>query len=302
MALPEPLFYNKKHLNFELQDIATRSFARRVLAVSPDFYEVIDDKNYHMVGEKVNTERAWEQWKAIQGIYKMLVDSGKLKQYHILDGCEGCEDMVFAANQTFPWEKQNGQLTVILSNMKHPSRQREVANFESFFRREGYTIRKLKSESTLEGMGDMIPHPGRNLIYGGYGFRTSSKVYDEVAAILQTPIIGLELKDERFYHLDTCFVPINESAVMIFPDAFTPDGREKLKQFFKHIIEIPEDEAMNFALNVHAIPEIKHAIIEKKNPVTVQALEDHGYTVHEVDTSEFIKSGGSVFCMKMMFF
>ncbi|MFN3940306.1 MAG: hypothetical protein ACK4IY_06945 [Chitinophagales bacterium] len=42
------------------------------------------------------------------------------------------------------------------------------------------------------------------------------------------------------------------------------------------------------------------AIIQRGNPVTLNLLQQCAAHVVEVDTSEFIKSGGSVFCMKMM--
>ena len=40
-------------------------------------------------------------------------------------------------------------------------------------------------------------------------------------------------------------------------------------------------------------------LIQKGNPVTKEGLETAGFRVLELDTSEFIKSGGSVFCMKL---
>ncbi|NDB82577.1 MAG: amidinotransferase, partial [Alphaproteobacteria bacterium] len=49
-------------------------------------------------------------------------------------------------------------------------------------------------------------------------------------------------------------------------------------------------------------PDQKHVIIQKGCQKTLQLLKDHDFVPLEVDTSEFIKSGGSVFCMKLMFF
>jgi len=34
--------------------------------------------------------------------------------------------------------------------------------------------------------------------------------------------------------------------------------------------------------------------------LALEALKQCGYRIYETETSEFMKSGGSVFCMKMM--
>ncbi|MEZ5013232.1 MAG: hypothetical protein R2794_02985 [Chitinophagales bacterium] len=44
------------------------------------------------------------------------------------------------------------------------------------------------------------------------------------------------------------------------------------------------------------------AIIQKNNPVSLNILQHSASTVLEADTSEFMKSGGSVFCLKMMYY
>ena len=46
---------------------------------------------------------------------------------------------------------------------------------------------------------------------------------------------------------------------------------------------------------------VKTAILQHGSTVTVDVLDKEGYNVIEIDTSEFMKSGGSVFCMKMMY-
>ena len=47
-------------------------------------------------------------------------------------------------------------------------------------------------------------------------------------------------------------------------------------------------------------PDGKHFVVHYDNPVTIAAVKALGLEVIEVDTSEFLKSGGSVFCMTMM--
>jgi N-dimethylarginine dimethylaminohydrolase len=40
-------------------------------------------------------------------------------------------------------------------------------------------------------------------------------------------------------------------------------------------------------------------VIQKGSNKLTQRLRQSGFTLHEVETSEFMKAGGSVFCMKM---
>jgi N-dimethylarginine dimethylaminohydrolase len=233
-----------------------------------------------------------------------LRSEGVLQEVSALPGAEGCEDMVFCANQTFPWQKQSGERVAVMSNMRHASRQREVAHFERFFTTLGFKPLHFDSSVTFEGMGDVIPHPHKRLLYGGYGHRTMADAYQQLAKMLDAPIVALELINPKFYHLDTCFVPLSEHSVMLCREAFTEDGLNIIQQLFKTVHVIPEDEAERFfSLNAHVMdfPEKKIAILQIGSTETRKVLQDEGYEVLELDTSEFMKSGGSVFCMKMMY-
>jgi N-dimethylarginine dimethylaminohydrolase len=78
-----------------------------------------------------------------------------------------------------------------------------------------------------------------------------------------------------------------------------------MKKLFKKVVHIPVDEAIrSFSLNAHVInidqAGRKVALIHAGSNVTHRTLIEAGYEVIELNTSEFMKSGGSVFCMKMM--
>jgi len=107
-----------------------------------------------------------------------------------------------------------------MSKMKYESRQREVPAFRSLYGKLGYRILELKETKLFEGMGDTIHHFGRNLLFGGYGHRSDKLAYKELSSLLNVDIVPLELIDERFYHLDTCFLPIDDETVLLYPQAF----------------------------------------------------------------------------------
>lgn len=296
----------KNNISFSINDIKDRTDPTRVLMCSPDYFDIVDVKNVHMQGHIGNTDKAQvnAQWQSLKDAYDALLTNKVLDEVSVIPGAVGCEDMVFCANQTLPWKMEDGSEVVVMSRMRHESRQREVPYFEEFFKNKGFKPLHFNNVKMFEGMGDVIPHPGKRLLYGGYGHRTTAEAYDELAQMLQTPVVALELINPKFYHLDTCFVPLSKDSVMLCKEAFTEDGLAMIRQLFTKVYYIPEYEAEKyFSLNAHAFDAhgTKTAILQKGSAITVDVLKQEGYNVVEIETGEFMKSGGSVFCMKMMY-
>ncbi len=298
--------YKNADFSFDITDIPSRREPARVLMSSPEYFDIVDEKNVHMAGQigKSDKNAVKQQWQSLYDSYAALKEEGVLEELSVVPGAEGCEDMVFCANQSFPWVMEDGTRVVVMSKMRHPSRQREVPFFQEFYEKKGFMPLHFDAAINFEGMGDVIPHPAKRLLYGGYGHRTSAAAYEELAGMLQVPVIALELVNPKFYHLDTCFVPISTDSVMLCKEAFNETGLEMISKLFRHVHLIPEEEAEKFfSLNVHAFEAggKKVAILQKGSTVTKKLLQDEGFRVIELETSEFMKSGGSVFCMKMMY-
>jgi N-dimethylarginine dimethylaminohydrolase len=295
--------------SLDIKNITERKEPAKVLMCSPDYFDVIDVKNPHMEGNtgRIDKTASQQQWNFLKDNYKRLVKENILEDFLELPGTKGCEDMVFAANQSFPWITGGGEKVVIMSKMRHASRQKEVPYFEKLYTGLGYKIIHLKNTELFEGMGDAIPHPGKNLIYGGYGHRSNQDAYEEIAEILNVPIVTVKLSDSRFYHLDTCFLPLDQDTLMLFPGAFTKEDLAGIRKLFKNMILVSEEEAAHgFALNAHVINDAAHgrkvALIQRGCKKAIAQLKEYGFEVIEADTSEYIKSGGSIFCMKMMLY
>ena len=172
-----------------------------------------------------------------------------------------------------------------------------------WFEQEGYAVVEVSpADSYFEGGGDAIWHPGRSLIWGGYGQRSDSDVYPEISVLFGVPVILLELTSERFYHLDTCFCPIDDKTVLVHAPALTQESNIIIRRIFANVIEVDEREAKELMACNAAAMYGKHVIIQRGAVRTVRELRMRGFHVHEVDTTEFIKSGGSVFCMKAPFY
>ncbi len=286
-------------LDFTLGECPKLPPPKRVLMTTPEHFEVAYVINPHMEGHigAVDRDEARRQWTALRKTYLALGFD-----VQVLEGRPGLPDMVFCANQTLPYLDADGRRGVVLSRMHAPQRRDEVAHFATFFHDLGYDTRPLPEHvRAFEGMGDALWHPGRALLWGGYGFRTDPQAYEALTARLGVPVLALRLEDPDFYHLDTCLCVLDETTALIYPGAFDADGLRLLAHFFPRLLEAPEDEARRrLACNAHS-PDGRRVIIQRGNAHTCRMLAEAGFTPLEVETSEFLKAGGSVFCMKLMF-
>lgn len=303
----------------------------RILLTDPAYFDVEYVINPHMKGNigEVDKPAARDQWEALRDAYLQLG-----LDVHVLPGVKGLPDMVFSANQSLPCllpdvgagvgtelgtdmganassdtSTSNASThslhrrAVIMSLMNADERKPEVSYFETYYRSIGYQILHLDPARTprFEGMGDALWHPGRHLLWGAYGFRSALSAYEQISEMLDVPVLALELKDPDFYHLDTCLCLLNERTALIYPDAFTPDGLALIRHIFDVVIEAPKEDALQrFAVNA-VCPDGLHVLIQRGCHQTVQSLKENGFEVMEFETGEYIKSGGSVFCMKMLY-
>jgi N-dimethylarginine dimethylaminohydrolase len=286
-------------LNFTLSDVSSMPLPDGAFMVTPEHFTVEYVINPHMEGHigNIDKAKALQEWKQVRDAF---VKSGVT--VHDIKGVEGLPDMVFCANQSLPYVDANGRKEVLMSIMHADQRKDEVAFIEQWYRQNGYLIHHLDGVAIkdFEGMGDAIWHTGKRLIWGGYGFRSSLEAYKIVSDTFGIPVIALELHHPAFYHLDTCFCMLNEDTALIYPGAFTDDGLKLIRAIIPNIIEANQHEAEElFACNA-TCPDGKNVIIQYGCEKVNEELRKAGFVVHEVSTDEYRKSGGSVFCMKMM--
>jgi N-dimethylarginine dimethylaminohydrolase len=269
---------------------------KQVLLCPPTFFDVVDQKNPYMSGKSsVDREKARTQWQALCCV---LQQCGY--QIETIDPAPGLEDMVFAANQAFVGDHPRVGKFVVPSHMRFPSRQREVPFFVQWFHQHGYKIIDLDlGDDYLEGHGDLLWHPDRSRIYAAYGFRSTQGGIDKFSAAMSKmgiPVVPLQLIDPYCYHLDTCLNPLNNDAALIYPGAFAPEALKTLRPFWKRTHELTADEAHKFMGN--GIVANGRYLTPYITPHLEEILRQEGLAPVIVDTSEFEKAGGSVFCMK----
>ncbi|MEQ1875317.1 MAG: arginine deiminase-related protein [Bdellovibrionia bacterium] len=279
-----------------------RGFPLRVLMVSPDGFDVKYSINPHMTDadgklKKIDHARARVQWGAVGRTYERLG-----YEVEVLPADPSFPDMVFCANQTFPYKDPGGTKCVLMSRMFAQERKGEVGRFREWFTEQGYKVFDLESKGDLEGAGDLLwDHEGAR-VFAGHGYRTSSEILDEVERLIQAPLIRLELRDPRYYHLDTCLTVLTSKRAAFVREAFTGEGVAAIHAAFDDAFEIDAVEAETLLAGNGHSPNGRDVILQSGCLKTAAAFRERGFQVHECDTSEFIKSGGSVFCMKQMIF
>lgn len=279
---------------------------KKVLLVDPSHFRIEYAINPHMRSpdgqlRSIDKDRAAASWQQLHDAYK---DAGI--QVEVLQGDPKYPDMVFAANQAFPYldphntgEKERAFLP---SKMAHDERAGEVPLIAQWLKDHGYRETPLPDhvKGSFESNGDLSWFGERRVLVGGIGKRTRPDALKAVADIIECPIIVLEMDDPDFYHLDTCLSFLDDTTAIWVPHAFKTNSQKLLRKYVENLITVDDLEARRgLACNAHS-PNGRTVIIHKDNPKTARELETIGYDVVEVDTGEFIKAGGSVYCMKMM--
>lgn len=275
---------------------------KRVLMVHPHHFQISYAINPHMKTSdgklrQVDFKKAQEQWK---NLVQTFEECGL--EVQIMDAHPQFPDMVFTANQSFPfWNSQKGASEILMSNMTHQERKGEVTYFNEFFKAHDYVTKNLPKEIAFEGTGDALLDSDRKIIFCGYGFRTHSSMPSRLTELTNFSVIPLELKNEDFYHLDTCLAPLNSRDAVVVREAFTPAGLKLIESAFQNVIYADTHEAKNYLAANLFCPNGKDIVVDESNTKLIPELKKFGYRIHSVDTSEFLKAGGSIFCLKLFY-
>ncbi len=220
------------------------------------------------------------QWENLRDTYRRL---GHVVE--LVDPAPGLPDMVYAANGGLI---VNG--TAVVARFKYPQRQRESIAYAHWMRRRGYT--PVSTRHVNEGQGDLLPVG--EMILAGTGFRTDVRAHAEIAEIVGLPVVGLQLVNPRFYHLDTALAVLDDTTVAYFPPAFSAHSRAQLKALFPDAIVVGAADAQAFGLN--AVSDGRHVVYPAGAVGFAEQLAQAGFEPIGVQMSELLKGGGSAKC------
>lgn len=250
----------------------------------PDYFGVFYKINPWMdPANKVDAALSMKQWNGLVEVYK---DLGI--EVNQIPPIEGLPDMVFAANGFVAIRKK-----AVLSRFRYKERQNETGYFNSWLEQNGFAVVD-PGKIVYEGEGDTFLV--EDTIYQGWGFRSDNKIGSVFSTTFPDITVKLfHLTDDKFYHFDTCFFPVDESLVYYYDQAFDEYSIDLIRSSFKKAVAVTKDEAMTFSLN--SIRYNNTIIINSHSAKFAERVRSEGFKTILVDVSEFMKSGGSVKCL-----
>jgi N-dimethylarginine dimethylaminohydrolase len=260
------------------------------LMCPPKLYDVNYVINPWMAGNIHASSRvlAAKQWQ------KLYEEVSKVADVELIEPQPGSPDMVFTANAGL---ERNG--IVALSSFFHTERQAEESHFRDWFQSAGYTVLNIPRSTSFEGEGDALFSTDGTRLWAGYGPRTTASSHHYLAQAWEIEVVPLHLIDPRFYHLDTCFAPLEGGYILYYPQAFDAPSVAKIEAFYppaKRII-VTEADAIRFACNAITIDST--IILNDISRELKDQLESRGFHVVQVTLTEFLKAGGAAKCLVM---
>lgn len=262
----------------------------RFLMCPPTHFDVEYVINPWMEGQlnAANTRLASAQWSSF---HKLMSDVADVA---LMPPVNGLPDLVFTANAALVHRD-----SAVLSSFRHPERQPESRHYAEWLTADGFNVRTLPDGIRFEGAGDALIDRGRPLLWFGHGFRSDLAAKPFLERWTGLEVQPLRLRDSRFYHLDTCFCPLEEGLLIYFPEAFDEASRSAIES------RVPADqrfalsdaEAVTFACNAVNIG--KTVILNHASPETAAWLTSRGFDVVPSGVSEFMKAGGATKCLSL---
>ncbi|MFI6683775.1 dimethylargininase [Streptomyces sp. NPDC050485] len=257
---------------------------RRYLMCPPAHFKVTYSINPWMDPAKpIDLPLALAQWEDLRDRYRSFGHTVEL-----LEPRPDLPDMVFAANGATVIDGR-----VLAARFAHPERAAEAEAHLDWFRAHGFTTVHEPSHIN-EGEGDFAVTA--SYLLAGRGFRSSPLSHDEAQEFFGRPVIGLDLVDPRYYHLDTALCVLDDTAdeIMYYPPAFSPGSRAVLSRLFPHALLAEEPDAA--ALGLNAVSDGHHVLLPQAAVGLFDPLRARGYEPVGMDLGELLKGGGSVKC------
>jgi len=256
----------------------------------PSFYDVSYIINPWMAGHVHDSSRqvASQQW---QQLYTAIA---AIAEVVLVEPQPGSPDMVFTANAGL---ERNG--IVVLGRFLHAERQAEEQHFRRWFDEAGYTVLSVPREIPFEGEGDALFAVDGSRLWAADGPRTSKSSHRYLSETWKIEVISLHLIDPRFYHLDTCFAPLEDGSIMYYPPAFDEPSIKNIEAYYvaDKRIAVTEADALRFACNLININ--RTVIFNKVSRELNRQLESRGFRIIQIELSEFLKAGGAAKCLVM---
>lgn len=234
---------------------------------------------------------ARRQWDALAALLDDLCDVTTIEPQ------PGLPDMCFAANAGFAFDG-----TFVTANFSVFQRAPEISHYREWVEAAGLAVVEPDDAIAFEGEGDALwwPRGDESILCAGYGVRSSLESHRLLAERLGVRVLSLRLTDARFYHLDTCLVPLPQGRLIYYPPAFDERSRHLLESLAsaEDRCEVSAEDAAGFACNAVRIGQT--LIVSHASTALKRQLEKWGFDVAVTPLTEFIKAGGAAKCLTLL--
>ncbi len=252
----------------------------------PEHFGVLYEINPWMHREvSVDLDRAREQWG---GLMAALVTAGA--QVELMEPQPDLPDLVFTANAGIV---NNGRY--VPSRFRHPNRRPEVDHDVAWFEAHGFEVTPLPAGVGHEGAGDALPFG--NVFLSGYRSRSDAAAHGPLSTLLGAPVRPIELVDERLYHLDLTFCPLDDRRALVAPTAWDRYGRTVVEALVPEPFALEDDEMLAFCANSVVVGTT--IVMASCPPRVGRQLEAWGFDVAVAGVGEFLKAGGGCRCLTL---
>jgi N-dimethylarginine dimethylaminohydrolase len=272
-------------------DARPLAWGRRYLMCPPEHFGVLYEINPWMDREvQVDRDRARAQWDELVAT---LRSAGA--EVEVVAQEPDVPDMVFTANAWLVLTGAEGGPLYVPSHFRHAERQAETGHFARWFEQAGWRVEHLPDELDHEGAGDALPFA--DVLVSGYRFRSDQAAATRLSTMAAVPVRSVELVDERLYHVDITFCPLDSRHAMGAPLGWDRYGRTVMEALVPEPLWLTDDEALTFCANSVVVGS---TVVMPTTPVRVgRQLEAWGFDVVTCDVSEFLKAGGGCRCLTL---
>lgn len=262
------------------------AWGRRYLTCPPTHFDVVYEINPWMHREvKADPDRAHQQWADL--VVTLRAAGADVES---LAPAEGWPDLVFTANAGIV----NGN-QFVPARFRHPERQGESAFDTAWFASHGFRVDELPIGVCHEGAGDALPFGG--VLISAYRFRSDATAHAYLSRLTGAAVRSIELVDERLYHFDLTFCPLDDRRAMVAPLAWDRYGNRVMESLVPEPLVLEDDEALSFCANSVVVGTT--VVMPVCPPRVGRCLEAWGLDVVVSPVDEFLKAGGGCRCLTL---
>ena len=266
-------------------------WGRRFLMCPPTHFGVLYEINPWMRAEvRVDPDRAHEQWERL--VANLRAAGAEVE---VLEPRPHVPDLVFTANAGIVSGRR-----FVPARFRHPQRQPETPIVAAWFAAAGFDVVHLPDGVTHEGAGDGLPfcgEDGRPVLVSGYRPRSDAVAAVELTRLLGCPVRSIELVDERLYHVDLTFCPLDERRALCAPLGWDAYGRRVVEALVPEPLWLTDEEALAFCAISVVVD--RTVVMPAVPPRVGRRLEAWGFEVVESPVGEFLKAGGGCRCLTL---